>query len=119
MPRKRFSAKALEFRLREDFQGRCAECRMKVGGAAGLEWDHRVPIELGGEDELINLQPLCRGCHKAKTRADARHIAKGKRMNQRDMGIKRQPKAVVPGSRASKWKRAYNRETGRFETVRR
>ena len=91
MSRRRFSAKALTEHLLS-FDGKCAECGWKVGGAAGLEWDHVLPLEMGGDDDLDNLQPLCRPCHRAKTRQDAGHIAKARRMQQRALGIKRQPK---------------------------
>lgn len=90
MARRRFSAKALTERLLE-FGGKCAICRMKTGGSAGLEWDHRVPLEMGGEDVLENLEPLCTLCHRWKTKNDAGHIAKAKRMQQRESGIPRNP----------------------------
>lgn len=117
MRRKRHSAKALTERLLA-FNGKCAICRMKVGGSAGLEWDHRVPLEMGGADELDNLEPLCRLCHRWKTKNDAAHIAKARRMNQRESGIKKQPKRPVPGSRAHPLKkmpdgRVLDRKTGR------
>lgn len=93
MTRRRFSARTLMTRLLE-FSGRCAGCSCKVGGAAGLEWDHIIALELWGEDTIDNLQPLCRGCHRGKTRQDAAHIAKAKRMQQRKAGIKRQGKRI-------------------------
>ena len=104
MTRRRFSAKALMARLIE-FGGKCAHCQCKTGGSAGLEWDHIQPLMMGGDDEMANLQPLCRGCHRAKTREDVAHIAKSKRMQQRAAGISRQPRNPVPGSKASPWKR--------------
>ena len=104
MTRRRFSARALAARLL-DFNGKCAECACKVGGPAGLEWDHIIPLELGGEDAIGNLQPLCKVCHKAKTRGDVRAIRKAERMRQRTAGIKRTVRSVIPGSKASGWKR--------------
>ena len=89
MTRKRFSAKAYMSRLLE-FGGKCADCGCKTGGANGLDWDHVTPLEMGGEDTLDNLQPLCKPCHKLKTREDKRHIGKAKRMDQRQAGIGRQ-----------------------------
>lgn len=108
MTRKRFSATALTKRLLE-FDGKCAECSGKFGGSHGKpEWDHIIPLELGGDDAIENLQPLHKGCHKAKTKEDVGHIAKSKRMQQRASGIDRQPKAVIPGSTASGWKHKMN-----------
>lgn len=104
MTRRRFPAKALAARLSE-FGGCCADCAWPVGGAAGLEWDHITPLKMGGEDALENLQPLCRPCHRAKTRLDAGHIAKAKRMRQRMAGIGKTVRRPVPGSRLSGWKK--------------
>ena len=46
---------------------RCAGC-----GAVTADWhaDHVVPIKDGGPHTAGNLQLLCEGCHKAKTRKD-------------------------------------------------
>lgn len=35
-----------------------------------LDIDHIRPIALGGEDVDDNVQPLCKGCHRAKTAMD-------------------------------------------------
>lgn len=43
------------------------------------EADHIVPLNLGGKNEVSNLQVLCRGCHSEKTRLDRREIAKANR----------------------------------------
>lgn len=102
--RRRFSATAYDARL-EEFGKKCASCSMRTGGPAGLEWDHVIPLELGGDDELSNLQPLCRGCHRAKTRRDAGHIAKSRRMRQRSAGIPRTVRRPIPGSRKSPWRK--------------
>jgi len=107
MTRRRFSARALTQCLL-DFNGKCAECGCKLGGPAGLEWDHVTPLELGGDDEIENLQPLCKVCHKAKTRGDVKAIRKAERMRQRNAGIKRTKRSVLPGSKASGWKRTFN-----------
>lgn len=114
MTRRRFSERALAARLAE-FGGCCAECGMTVGGPAGLEWDHVVPLELGGADEVANLQPLCRGCHCAKTASDVRAIRKAQRQERRQLGVKRTARVVIPGSRASQWKRKLDGTTVRRE----
>ena len=104
MTRRQFSARAKASRLLE-FNGRCADCECKVGGAAGLDWDHIIPLELGGDDEVENLQPLCKVCHKAKTRGDVKAIRKSERQRQRASGIKRTTRSTIPGSKASGFKR--------------
>ena len=46
--------------------GVCLHC-FHVVPAGGLEADHRVPVIAGGCDTAGNIQPLCTGCHQAKT----------------------------------------------------
>jgi 5-methylcytosine-specific restriction endonuclease McrA len=88
-----------------EFDGKCScGCGQKTGGANGLEWDHIIPLAMGGEDVIENLQPLTRMCHRAKTAKDRKRIAKANRMQQRAAGISRQPKRPLPGGRRSPWK---------------
>ena len=106
MTRKRFSATALMARLLE-FDGKCAdpECRCKLGGShSRIEWDHIIPLEMRGEDAIDNLQPLCTACHKRKTKTDKGHIAKAKRMDQRQAGIRRQSRSSFPTNKDGKFK---------------
>lgn len=110
MTRRRFSAKALFARLGE-FGHACAECKGKTGGAFGLEWDHVIPLAMGGDDDLPNLQPLCRNCHRSKTATDKGHIAKAARMQQRAAGIKRQSSNPLPGGRLDNLKRTIHHGT--------
>ncbi|MGW3228587.1 HNH endonuclease [Kitasatospora sp. NPDC001095] len=35
-----------------------------------VDVDHRTPLALGGEDTDDNVWPLCRTCHRGKTRTD-------------------------------------------------
>lgn len=55
-------------------QSRCAFC-----GAATKIVDHRLPVSLGGDDSLANLQPLCEEHHREKT---AQESLLGKRAAQ-------------------------------------
>lgn len=114
MTRKQFSASALWHHLLT-FEGKCADCQCKTGGANGLEWDHVTPLAMGGDDTLDNLQPLCRACHKAKTAQDKAHIGKAKRMNQRQAGIPRQTRSKIPGSKGTGFRRKINGTTERIE----
>ena len=106
MTRKTFSATALAARLLE-FDGRCAEpdCRCKLGGVHGrIEWDHIIPLAMGGEDKIDNLQPLCVADHKRKTATDKKHIGKAKRMDQRAAGISRQSRTPFSTNRNGQFK---------------
>ena len=114
MTRRRFSAKALFARLAE-FGHCCADCKGKVGGAFGLDWDHVIPLAMGGDDDLSNLQPLCRNCHRSKTATDKGHIAKADRMRQRASGIKRQAANKIPGSKGTGLRKRLNGEVVRVK----
>lgn len=94
MTRKRFSKKALD-KLLASFGGKCRMCQVQIDGTTGLEWDHRVPLALGGEDALSNLDPACVRCHRLKTKTDVAQIAKSTRQRQANLGIKA-PKATIP-----------------------
>lgn len=75
---------------------------------------------MGGDEapESDNLQPAHKACHRAKTRADARHIAKAKRMRQRAQGIKRGGQKPTPRQKRMPATKEYpfgyvvDRETG-------
>lgn len=43
--------------------GRCAEC----GSHSNIEKDHIIPLSDGGNNYVLNLQPLCRRCNSAKS----------------------------------------------------
>ncbi|MEM9148595.1 MAG: HNH endonuclease signature motif containing protein [Pseudomonadota bacterium] len=107
MTRRRFSETKLMARLLE-FNGRCAECGVKLDMKNPPEWDHIIPLAMGGEDSIENLQPLCWSCHKAKTATDKAHIAKAGRMERRAAGIGRTVRNPLPGSKAHGWKQKLN-----------
>ena len=60
------------------FDRKCQMCR-KLTDERGFDLDHHIPLEIGGEDAEENLRPLCRPCHRLKTRSDVAVIAKAKR----------------------------------------
>lgn len=72
----------------------------------GDEWDldHVVALINGGENRESNLAPALREAHRAKTAQDVRTKAKAARLRKSHVGIKRR-KAIIPGSKASGWKR--------------
>ena len=119
MNRKQFSKRDLSKRLAE-FGGKCRMCGCTIDATTGLEWDHRIPLAIGGDDTLDNLEPLCIRDHRLKTKGDVKRIAKTTRQRQRNLGI-RKP-STFAASRDSRFKKKINgdvidRRTG--EVVRR
>ena len=47
----------------------CNRCK-QVMNISTITVDHICPISRGGEDEMYNLQLLCRPCHRMKTVTD-------------------------------------------------
>jgi 5-methylcytosine-specific restriction endonuclease McrA len=84
--------------------GFCEECRIFIEKGQGPEYDHRVEAVLGGEATLKNCLVLCIPCHRAKTRERAPVLAKTARTERKSAGLTAR-KAVIPGSKASGWKR--------------
>lgn len=87
--------------------GRCegADCGYEFQPGDRVEFDHIVPDAMRKNNSIENCQVLCIDCHKAKTKRDVTAIAKAKRVEKKHNGTFRQTKRVVPGSRASKWKK--------------
>lgn len=63
------TARPLRRVIRKAGRARCARCLRDVLASA-IDIDHVLPLALGGEDVDDNVQTLCRGCHKLKTRED-------------------------------------------------
>jgi 5-methylcytosine-specific restriction endonuclease McrA len=49
---------------------KCLSCDYEI--VDYYEVDHQIPLKLGGKNDLLNLQCLCRKCHRAKTTIDLR-----------------------------------------------
>lgn len=97
----------------ERARGVCHICGGRIDGTReAWEVEHVVPLALGGDENpgSDNLQPAHVGCHARKTAEDAGRIAKAKRLHARHIGAKR-PRSVIPGSRASRWKRTIDGRT--------
>jgi hypothetical protein len=60
----------------------------------GFDLDHHIPLEIGGDDTDDNLRPLCRPCHRLKTRGDASDIAKAKRREAAHVGALAKPSSI-------------------------
>lgn len=87
-----------------EHKGRCARCGEKITDG---EWDanHRVPLFQGGADDLSNLEPLHRACHRELT--DGKHAAENAKIRrlQTKFNTPRSlwPKAPGGGFRRREW----------------
>ena len=96
MPRKEFSRvtrrKALERSghhceatgKRYGFEeGQRCNCHLSLG----VQFDHILPCELGGENDLSNCAAICVQCHKHATRGDIQQIRKSDRQRDKKNGV--------------------------------
>ena len=67
--------------------GCCGLCGVEFGNADSIQFDHIVPLELGGADDAKNIWPLHEACHREKTRSDIKAIAKARRIRKREAGL--------------------------------
>jgi hypothetical protein len=76
--------------------------------AYGVEFDHIILDANSHDNSLENCAAVCPRCHRWKTtHRDIPLAAKTKRQQKKHLGIKK-PRAIIPGSRVSKWKRKFN-----------
>jgi 5-methylcytosine-specific restriction protein A len=67
--------------------GVCAVCKQKIGAKEPWIADHRIPLEISGDDSDDNLQPIHAGdCNKRKTAADVKDIWKAKKRQLKHIG---------------------------------
>jgi hypothetical protein len=70
-----WAKKAIYFRDR----GRCCDCNKDLSGTLSLlnkdNFDHIIPLEQGGINDVSNLQLLCDNCNAAK-RGDLKYVSK-------------------------------------------
>lgn len=55
--------------LIQEFNSCCAACELELQ-VSDFEIDHIVPLSSGGSNDISNLQPLCKDCHKQKSKAE-------------------------------------------------
>lgn len=84
--------------------GKCHKCGRNLH--PGDKWTiaHIVALELGGTNDPDNLAPECEWCKPVVDREDHAKAAKARRTRTRHIGAHR-PKRIMPGSRASRWKK--------------
>jgi len=87
-------------------EGRCeCGCGAEIKPGDRIEFDHVIADAMRPDNSLSNCQVLLYACHKAKTKRDVKAIAKAKRVQKKHTGTFRPPRRIVPGSKASKWKK--------------
>ena len=85
--------------------GVCHICGLPIDGTRDRwEVEHVVPYALTRDDSDDNLAPAHVACHAGKTPLDVAQIAKAKRVERKHIGAHR-PRSIIPGSKASGWKR--------------
>lgn len=102
--RKEFSAK-IKVAAFDRSGGRCEECTARLS-TGKFEYDHILPDGLGGEATLENCKVLCSSCHSEKTHAgDRPKMAKADRAKKSYLGISKNPRNAIPGSKSSRFKK--------------
>jgi 5-methylcytosine-specific restriction protein A len=95
----------VKLRVYHKAKGLCAACRQHwLNG----QYDHAIPLIIGGENRESNLQFLCVPCHKAKTKLDVKLKAKVARVRKKHLGIRKPSR--FPGSRDSGFKKKISGE---------
>lgn len=86
-----------------EHKGICHICKTRIDAERGEAWEveHVLALEISGRDDWENLRPAHVSCHKFKTAADKKIIAKGNRIRARHLGIKKKTGRAMPGSKDS------------------
>ena len=104
----------VKLRVLEAHGHACALCRVEFAGKP-VEFDHAIPLVLGGLHGEANLRPLCPGCHSGKSRADVALKAKVASVSKRHRGVKAPSRNPLACGRNSPWKRTIAGGTVRRE----
>lgn len=71
-------------------EGQRCNCALSLG----VQFDHDVPDQLGGDNSLENCRSICIQCHKFKTRNDIAAIRKSDRQRDKDSGVIRPASSI-------------------------
>lgn len=94
-------------RIWERFNRTCQMC-FRPTDFGGVDFDHHIPLAIGGDDTEANLRPLCRPCHRLKTAGDVTDIARAKSREASHRGLRAPSRNPLPGSRNSRFKKKMN-----------
>ncbi len=115
----RIKLQILKRAMDKDGRVRCEGCS-GVLKAKQYEYDHTIPEalvvdksrDLTADDGQL-LGPCCHRGEDGKTAVDVGRIAKAKRLERDRLGIKRRSSNPMPGTKASGWKKPFNRPAER------
>ncbi len=85
-------------RIRARQSNRCALTGVELGPGVKVEYDHIVPLWLGGANAESNLQAVESAAHKRKTAAEAKVRGKCNRTRKKHLGITK-PKSSLSNRR--------------------
>lgn len=100
--------KATKTAAYERAAGKCECCGHAFGDGERVDYDHIIPDAMRPDNSLGNCQVLCQNCHLEKTKGDVTQIAKAKRVEKKHRGEFRLPRQIIPGSRASRFRKALS-----------
>jgi 5-methylcytosine-specific restriction endonuclease McrA len=103
------SAIPLRVRLRvfDRCGGVCHISGAKIRAGDKWEMDHVLALRNGGRNCESNLAPALTTEHRKKTASDVAQKSKDNRVRAKHFGLHK-PKAIMPGSKASRWKKLLN-----------
>lgn len=93
------------------YDGVCQVTGRKIGPADLWDLDHEIALINGGEHRENNLRPVLRhgAAHRLKTATDMKTKAKIARVQGRHLSLSKS-RALLPGGKASKWKKKISGE---------
>jgi 5-methylcytosine-specific restriction endonuclease McrA len=71
-------------------EGQRCNCSLTLG----VQYDHDVPDQLGGDNSLENCRSICVQCHRIKTRGDIKQIRKSDRQRDKASGVVRSKQSI-------------------------
>lgn len=114
MPRLEFS-RTTKLAAYDRCGGTCEGCGCDLALAKGVEYDHRIADNLRPDNSVENCQVLCIPCHKQKTKADVKVIAKANSVRAGRLNAKPFPSRPLPGSRGSGLRKKFDGTVLRIE----
>lgn len=103
-PKRPSISKAKRARIFLAHDGVCWLCNLKIGADEPYDIDHQVSRELGGSDDDDNLSPAHKDCHREKSKADVKLIAKSNRIRRANGPVElRKKRKAIPSPANHKW----------------